>query len=138
MSNIDNSNAQWWRWPLVPVASVFGAIIGTVLFVLLQWFSMKMSGGYSEDGWYFRYILPIFKDGIFGFIFVYAGCFVAPRGKIIVGSVLATIVGLFFILALVYNISDPITGTGYKIHSVITGVSLFVGAVLGVIQGQKT
>lgn len=130
----DNLWEGWWRWPLIPIASIIGAFLGSAAFMLLQWFSMKLSGHYNESGWYFQYILPLFRDGIFGFLVVYFGCLVAPRGKLIVGVVLTTLLGAVFILIAVMSIKGLPGGTG---SSLLSGIVTFIGGVIGVIQSNE-
>ncbi len=123
----------WWRWPLIPVASVIGAFLGSSAFILLQWFSMKFSGHYNENGWYFQYILPLMRDGLFGFFVVYFGCLVAPRGKLIVGVVLTTLLGVLFIIVAALSIKGIPGTTG---SGLLSGIVTFVGGIVGVIQSN--
>lgn len=121
----------WWRWPLVPIASIVGAFLGSAVFVVVQWLSMKFSGNYNESGWYFQYIVPLLRDGLYGFLTVYFGCLVAPRGKLIVGVVLTTLIAVVFfgMLFLKLNGMSDITIIG-----LISGVVVTIGGIIGVIQ----
>ena len=85
---------QWWRWPLMPIAAILGGIAGSAAFALIQWLGIKLQGGYSEDGWMLQYVLPALTSGAFGWLFVYISCAVAPRGKIIAGTVMTTLLVL--------------------------------------------
>ncbi len=123
----------WWRWPLIPVASIVGAFLGSSAFMILQLFNMKLSGQYNESGWYFQYILPLIRDGIFGFLMVYFGCLIAPRGKLIVGVVLTTLLGTIFVVLAVLSIKNIPGATGL---GALSGIVAFIGGILGVIQGN--
>lgn len=94
----------WWRWPLLPFAAFAGAMAGSAAFMLLQWVSMKMQGGYSEDGWFFLYIVPLMQSAMFGYLYALISCHVAPYGKFIAGVVMVTILvgGLLLLLALMW------------------------------------
>ena len=46
------------RWIALPFATVIGALLVSILFTLIQWLSLKMVVGASEDGWYYRYLIP--------------------------------------------------------------------------------
>lgn len=85
---------DWWRWPLLPVAAILGAILGSGLWLVIQWLLLKFYGGAAEDGWIYRYVLPTVSSGIFGWLFVSISCRVAPRGKVIAGTVMTTILVL--------------------------------------------
>ena len=62
-----------------------------IAFGLVQWLSMKIQGGFSEDGWYFRYVLPVMAWGVGGWLYAWIACSVAPRGKVIAGTVMTTL-----------------------------------------------
>jgi hypothetical protein len=70
----------WWKWPLVPLASLFGSILAVAAFYLMQWLSIKFLGG-SSNGWFFQYLVPISASGVFGFAFVWCAGKVAPIYK---------------------------------------------------------
>jgi len=132
--NANNSKISWegwWRWPLIPIASILGAFLGSGAFMLIQWFSMKYSGNFYESGWYFQYIIPLMKDALFGFLVVYCGCSVAPRGKLIVGVVLTTLLASLFIWYFI-NPSEVITVSG-----IFSGVVVVVGGIAGVVQAYE-
>ena len=135
---MDNEKASlwegWWRWPLIPIISILGAFLGSAIFVLLEWLSMILRGNYSENSWYFYYILPLIREGLFGFLVVYLGCLVAPRGRLIVGVVLTTLLGAFFIGTVLMRVNGipEITWFG-----VLSGLVMLVGGIIGVIQGNN-
>ena len=122
----------WWRWPLVPVASIIGAFLGAVVFMLLQFVSMKFSGHYNESGWYFQYILPLMRDGIFGFLAVFCGCMVAPRSKLIVGVVLTTLLGMLFFITVFFSFKG-VPGMGMGL---LSAVATLLGGIFGVVQSN--
>lgn len=89
------SGSHWWRWPLVPISAVIGAAIVSVLVFQIQWFSMKFHGGYTTDGWTYRYVLPAVSAAVFGWAYTYISCTVAPAAKVITGTVMTAILILF-------------------------------------------
>ncbi|ENM5891519.1 hypothetical protein E5115_004029, partial [Vibrio mimicus] len=74
----EKRSSKWWIWPLLPFASIIGAALGAFLLVLIQWFGMKVQGGFREDGWYFLYIMPVLSSAIFGWLFSYITLYLAP------------------------------------------------------------
>jgi len=64
LEETQTESSGWWRWPLLPFASVIGAAIGAILFTFLQWFGLKMHGGYSTDGWFYQYCTSPDKYGL--------------------------------------------------------------------------
>ena len=127
-------SGQWWRWPLMPFAAVIGGALGALLLVLVQWFFMKLQGGFSEDGWMFRYVLPIVASGAFGWIYVWITCKMAPRGKVISGIVMTTILGLFLLANVLIAWYLPRYPIGETIQISVGGVASLVAAVFAVMQ----
>ena len=126
---------QWWRWPLVPIAAIAGGMAGSLLFGALNWFSFKLHGGFSEDGWWYRYILPIIISGIFGWLYVKISYYVAPRGKFITGIVMTTLLFIFCFFGLwltwhfeKYSTSQSIQVTVITIATLIAAVATLVDA----------
>ena len=135
--NLDAKSNQWWRWPLVPIASIVGAGLGSTLFVLFQWFSMKLMGGFSDDGWMYLYILPCMSSATFGFMYIWIACYVAPRGKVITGIVMATILIIASVAGLLYvwstNANLP---TGKSIQNTIEILFTAIACVVSVLHAN--
>lgn len=93
------SESKWWRWPILPFAAIVGAAIATFLIQVLMWLAMKFQGGFSEDGWYFHYIMPLISSAIFGYFYTIISCMDAPRGKVLAGTVMVTVLGLFCLVS---------------------------------------
>lgn len=127
-------HSGWWRWPLMPFASFIGATLGAILFTLFQWFGMKLSGGYSEDGWYYLYILPVISSGIFGWLYVLITITVAPKGKIISAIIMTTIFGVLLVLASLYSWIDPHREFGYAFQSTISGITSLIAAIASIVN----
>lgn len=121
---------QWWRWPLMPVAAVAGAVLGTIAMGLLMWLGMKLQGGYSEDGWYFRYIMPLFTSGLFGYLYAKISYTVAPSGKLIAGVVMVTVLGILTALSAILGWVMPSYSTGQAIQATVASIATMIGAVI--------
>lgn len=103
---------QWWRWPLVLPAAAIGGALGAFILTAMQWFALKMQGGFSQDGWYFLYVLPLLSSVAFGWLYTYIAWQVAPKGKAVTGIVLVTLLGIAsaFSIFLVWWVLDYPTG----------------------------
>jgi hypothetical protein len=81
-SPVDDSmkrkRSQWWRWPLVPIASLAGAIAGGAAYALI-W---SLFSGASSDSLFVRYISPLLAGGMFGYLVPQISHIVAPAGKV--------------------------------------------------------
>ena len=131
MNDTPKGPAQdWWRWPLLPFAAVAGALAGSIIAVLFLWFGMKLQGGFSEDGWYFRYVMPVISSAIFGYLFAHISCEMAPRGKVIAGTVMVTILGLFGLLGIVLAWIVPDYPVGQAIQATVGTVATMIAAVV--------
>ncbi|QSX34480.1 hypothetical protein JYB87_04310 [Shewanella avicenniae] len=131
-----DQSSRWWLWPLLPFAAFIGAGIGAFLLTLFQWFGLKMQGGFSEDGWYFLYILPIISSAAFGWLFAYITLYLAPKGKVIAASVLVAILGAFSVFGLLFMWLSPQREVAEAVQATISSVAT-VSAAIATIVTQK-
>ncbi|MBF5037935.1 hypothetical protein INP77_00370 [Methylophilus sp. 13] len=127
-------SSQWWRWPLLPFASILGGLLGSMLFVFLHWLLMKFQGDFHEDGWWFRYILPTISSGVFGWLYIYITFRVAPKGKVIAGVVMTTILGIFTIFSIVASWYLSSNSMINAIQQTIGALAAFIFAIVGLVQ----
>ena len=127
---------QWWRWPLMPVAAIAGAMLGTLAIGIFMWLGMKFQGGYNEDGWYFRYIMPVFTSGIFGYLYAKISYTVAPSGKLIAGVVMATVLGILVLLSAVLGWVIPSYSTGQAIQATVASIATMIGSVIALVDPE--
>jgi len=113
----------------MPIAAVAGAMAGTAIMLLFLWFGMKLHGGFSEDGWYFRYVMPVISSAIFGYLYTYISCTIAPRGKVIAGTVMATILGLFCLVSVLLAWFMPQYPVGKAVQSTVGAVATMIASV---------
>ncbi len=133
LNSDSNSSSAWWRWPLIPFACVLGSILGATLMGLFQWFSMKMAGGYNQDGWYFIYILPIITSATFGYLWVKIANYVAPRGKIVTAVIMTTLLATLLVLTIIFSLYNPSYGISEKLQSVLGGIAMLMASILTII-----
>ena len=131
-----DTSSQWWRWPLLPFAAIIGGTLGAFLLVLLQWFGMKMQGGFSEDGWYFRYILPIVSAAAFGWLYVLITLNVAPKGKVIAAVVMTTVLGVLTCFGLLLTWLNPNQGTAAAVQSTVGSIASVVAAIATIVSSK--
>lgn len=89
---------QWWRWPFVLIVPPIVAFAAAFVFHWVQWFSMKMFGGYSEEGWIVIYIAPMFTAIMFGWFYAWVAALTAPSKKFpasVVMSIMLVALGAF-------------------------------------------
>ncbi len=126
--------SEWWRWPLVPIAAFVGGALGSFLFGLIQWLGMKVQGGFTEDGWMYRYILPVITSAAFGWFYAWISCAVAPRGKVITGTVMITILFLVGATSVTIAWLAPQYQIGDAMQITIGSIASFVAAVFVLVQ----
>ena len=137
-SNVEPTIAsQWWRWPLVPLASFVAGTAGAFAFGAFFWLSMKLQGGYQETGWMFRYVLPILCMGAFGWLFVTSASWVAPRGKFIVAVVMLTVLILIGLMNLLVHWVFQTTEISEAVRVTFGAVSASFMGILAMIQIHK-
>ena len=133
----NTSNSTWWRWILIFPACVVGSILGALAMGVIQWLGMKFTGGYSEDGWYFRYILPVITSATFGYLWVEITCQVAPRAKKISAIVTTTVLLTTLILATIFSLTNVNHSLGEKIQSVLGGVAMAITAIITILEYKE-
>ena len=118
------------RWIALPFATIIGSLLGCVILVLLQWFSMKMFANVSEDGWYARYVMPFLSSVFFGYFFAIISLEVAPRSKVIAATVMVTLLGVIslFSLLLAWKMQNT-HGFGYFIEVLFGAVGAMFAAI---------
>lgn len=126
------------RWIALPFATIIGSFLGCVILVLLQWFSMKMYANVSEDGWYYRYVMPFLSSVFFGFFFSKISLEVAPRSKIIAATVMVTLLGVISLIALVmaWNMQNT-HGFGYFIEVLFGSIGGMVAAITTLVNYKE-
>lgn len=124
----------WWRWPLVPIAALAGGALASFLFRLIQWLGMKMDGGVTEDGWMFKYILPVIASAVFGWFYIMISCAVAPRGKVITGTVMAAILFLLSATSVVIAWLAPRYQIGDALQITIGCIAGIFAAIFALIE----
>jgi len=135
--NLDDSSDEpsgWWRWPLLPFAAIIGAMIGAALLTLLQWFGMKMQGGFSTDGWYFLYVLPVISSIVFGWLYVLITLNVAPKGKVIAAIVMTTVLGVLIAFSLFFVWAYPDEEIGSTIQTTIGSLATIIAAIVSIVN----
>lgn len=132
-SDISNSSG-WWRWALLPFASFLGAMAGTFLIGLFQWFGMKMQGGFSTDGWYFMYVMPVISSAVFGWLYVLITLNVAPKGKFITAVVMVTVLVVLGIIGQIFSWANPSNTIGYSTQGTIGTLTTIVSAIMSLVS----
>jgi hypothetical protein len=128
---------DWWRWLLLPFAAGAAALAGSMIASLFWWFGMKLQGGFSEDGWYFRFVLPAIASAIFGYLYTHISCEMAPRGKLIAGTVMVTILGLFGLLSIVLAWAMPDYPVGEAIQATVGTIATMIAAVMTLMDASS-
>lgn len=135
--NPQRSSSQWWIWPLLPFAAVLGASIGAFLLTLMQWFGMKMQGGFSEDGWYFLYILPVISSVAFGWLYAYITLYLAPKGKVVTASVMVTVLGVISAIGLLFMWLNPLRELGEAIQASLGSITTMIAAIATIVTQKE-
>lgn len=118
----------------MPIAAFGGGALGAYALSMIQWFGMKFHGGYSEDGWMYLYILPVISSAIFGWLYVYISCTLAPRGKAIAGIVMTTILVTICIISTAIVWFHSNYSPGEAIQKTAGSISTIFASVVSMIQ----
>lgn len=126
----------WWRWPLVPLAAVLGALAGSLALFFVLWLSMKMRGDFNENGWLYLYIIPLMQAATFGYLYTWISCAVAPRGKFITGVVMVTTLLALHAVALIF-VWQRSPDTGAAIQVTVSGIAIGIACIVGLIHAHE-
>lgn len=124
-----NPKNEWLRWIALPFAAGIGGTVGAIALTLFLWLGMKMQGGFSEDGWYYRYVLPVMSSAAFGAIYSYIAWAMAPRGKQIAGTVMTTLLCMLMLLSIVITWGSDSIPAGRSVQVTIGAVVTCIASV---------
>jgi hypothetical protein len=133
------SSQDWWRWLLLPFATFGGSVIGTFIMWLMLRVGMMSHYEISLDSWWWRYVMTALLSAVFGCLYAYIACEVAPRGKVIAGTVMVTIQGGITVIGLLNTWAAPDIAIGSQIQMTVGSVATMVAAVLTLVDvnGKK-
>lgn len=125
---------QWWRWPLMPVVAAAGSFIGVAALMFFGWLSLHVFGGFSNDSWLVRYMLPIAAASTAGFLFAFCACNVPPRGGVVSGIVMTTIYAVVKVGWVLSIWLTPGQAMGRAVMELVVGVVAVISAVSYVVN----
>ncbi len=105
---------QWWRWLLVPVVSIAGAVIGSAVFGLLIKFGFSKMGLMPDD-WLYKILNAIYGYGVLGWLLVSLATVTAPSRKLQISKFTAYALVIFALLLFVVEVltQEPSLGFGF-------------------------
>lgn len=129
-----SAKTDWWRWIVLPPGAILAAMAGGGTMLAFQWLTLMFNWG-STNGWYFRYIVPVFVSGAAGYAFGVASCAIAPRAKRTAGIVMATLLG---VVAVVNAISSWVFvyTVGTAIQSTIASI-VILGSAIAAVSNER-
>jgi hypothetical protein len=95
---------------------------------------MKMQGGFSEDGWWFLYIMPVMQAAVLGWAFTQSAAHIAPRGKFISAVVMVTLLLALFLGVLVFGWASPKVSVGTAVQATIGTVATAIACIVTLVQ----
>jgi len=125
---------DWWRWPLVPVAAVAGLLAAWIAASAIMWLQMKFTGGFAEDGWYFRYIVPALASAAAGYGYSIAACMTAPRGHKFAGTAMVTLLAIVGVLSAAIAWTSGHYSVGQAIQTTVAAVVTQAAAIAAVVS----
>jgi hypothetical protein len=126
----------WWRWPLVPVASIAAGFAGSVAFRLMHW-SLELTGDFDERGWYVRYTMPVIQMMVLGGLWAYVATRVAPNHKIMAGVVMASVLGTILLCLNVIGFTLNEFTSAQKLELAAGSLGGIAGAVMGLLKARE-
>lgn len=113
------------RWLLFLPLALLGAVVGSVLFILLNAVSgVDIDVGSFEGGW-----LRFAQSGILGFLFVFIGGAIIPRYQLIASGILIIILTVILTFLFTLGFVSEIDSTWYQVGHLITSIVGGVAAI---------
>ena len=121
---------EYLRWVALPFATLIGAAVASLAFRLIQWVCLKFQGGFSEDGWFFLYILPIFASAVYGYAYVEISYAVAPKAKVVASIVMTTLLGVLCLGGAVFVWYVNAKSPADMVHLAVQAVATMIAAIV--------
>lgn len=115
----------------MPFATVGVSVLGFAIMTAIQRF------GVNENGWFYQYVGQTISYFVFGYLWSSIAYDVAPSGKIISATVMATIVSVFSIglSVLSWAVSGIILAEA--IQASVYCVATIIGCVVGIKHAER-
>ena len=108
-------SVEWWRWPLMPLVSVLGAILGsTLIFVVVR--ISTVINGFDPDSWWPQFVENFFILSSFAYCLSSSAFLVAPKNKLQAAQVMIGGYALLGSAAIIYLWIHDLLPTGYIIQ----------------------
>jgi hypothetical protein len=127
--------SDWWRWPLVPVASIAGASLAVAIVFVFHWIMVISEANWVELLLY-PFVTPIVASGIFGFFWSSIAYLIAPRGKLIAAVVMTIILGFLLALASIRALNDS-GDILDKVKFIVTAIIAMITSICGLVIMNK-
>lgn len=121
---------EWLRWIALPFAASIGSMAGAILVGMFMWFTAKMQGGYSPDGWWMMYVVPLFGSIAMGYLYTLISYEVAPRGKCVASTVMVTLLAVFMLGTVSIGWLMPDYSAGKAVEVTVSAIATTATAVI--------
>ena len=128
-----NARGTWWRWPLVPIASVLAAVIGAIVVSMIQEFVISFVDDYARDGWFHICIFPLLPCALGGYLLAGVAFRVAPSAKTASGVTMTAVMGFVLIgfTAFTWTAGVP---ASEALQVTVASLAAIAGAVIAILQ----
>ena len=96
--------------------------------------SAKFWGSASVDGWFYIYVAPFISSLAFGYLWGYLAGLIAPRGKVVATTVMATLLVLLMIIGVFVVWKSPTIPTGRAIKDTVSFIAVTIAVVIATIH----
>ena len=121
----------------MPVAPPIAGLVGGAAFHLMQWLGMKMTGGYSEDGWIFLYFMPLVTAGIVGWAYSWSAALIAPSAQFRASLTMTALLFSFAVFACFVATVGPEHSRFEAVSVVLMSIAAVVGSLVGLTGIKK-
>ncbi|WP_432798271.1 hypothetical protein [Poriferisphaera sp. WC338] len=115
VTDTEKVTGGWWRWPLVPVATIGGASVALLVLEVVVLYGCRWLGVVGETGFGYVHATTLMQYAFFGFCWAGIACLVAPKGKAIAGMVMTGVLGVLYLFAGFWVTIDPDVAVSLKL-----------------------
>ena len=98
---------------------------------------MKMKG-FNEGGWFYLYLMPAFASIAWGVVYAMISYYLAPKGKLVAGSVMVTILSIVVVIGAMMIWVDSGRSADEVIHGAIWATGTIGGAIGGLVHAHSS
>lgn len=132
----ESPSIDWWRWLVMPLACLLGAVLGTMVIFVIYRISTLING-FDPDQWWPQFVENIFILCSFGYFWSSIAYLVAPKNKLLSANIMIAVYGLACVFLLIFFFNQDLLPKGYIIQLFICFIFSLALSIYGIIHKHR-